>query len=74
MQIVFVMEIHFGALKNLLHVHMNVFSAVTFDQSEEPCMGSTSAQEAPPVSYFTSDDNGFGSKSGEQEFEAKPWS
>jgi len=65
------MEIHFEALKNLLHVHMNVFSAVTFDQSEETCMGSTSAEEAPRAPYFTSDDNGFGSKSGEQKSEAK---
>lgn len=48
MQIVFVMEIPFGAFKHLIHVHRNVFSAVTFDQSEETCMGLTSVLEAPP--------------------------
>lgn len=72
MQLVFVMEIHFGAFKHLIHVHMNVFSAVTFDQSrEETCMGSTSVQESPPASYLPSDDNGFICKCGEKKIETE---
>lgn len=49
MQIVFVMEIPFGAFKHLIHVHMNVFSAGPFDESEETCTGSTLVLEAPPA-------------------------
>lgn len=48
-QIVFVMEIPFGAFKHLIHVHMNVFSAGPFDESEETCTGSTLVLEAPPA-------------------------
>ena len=63
----FVVEIHFGTFKHLIHVHMNVFSAVTFDQSEETCISAWfQLQEAPHASYFTSDDNGFGCKCGEK--------
>lgn len=74
MQLVFVMEIPSGALKNLLNVHVNVFSAVTFDQSEETCIGSAWVQdlEAPPTtSDFISDNYGLGSKSYEQKIEKK---
>jgi len=69
--LVFVMEIPFGALKYLIHVYMNVSSAVTFHQSEETCMGSTSVREAPRPPYFSSDNNDIGSKSGEQKIEGK---
>lgn len=71
--LVFVMEIPFGALKYLIHVYMNVSRAVTFHQSEETCMGSTfnSVREAPRAPYFSSDNNGIGSKSGEQKIEGK---
>ena len=68
----FVMEIRFGTFKHLIHVHMNVFSAVTFDQSEETCISAWfQLQEAPHASYFTSDDNGFGCKCGEKNIETK---
>lgn len=72
MQLGFVMEICFGAFKHLIHVHMNVFSVVTFDQSrEETCMGSTSVQEAPPALYLPSDDNGFICKCGEKKIKTE---
>lgn len=72
-QLVFVMEIPSGALKNLINVPVNVFSAVTFDQSEEICIGSAWVQdlEAPPTSDFISDNYDFGSKSCEQKIEKK---
>ena len=71
MQLVFALEIPSGAFKNLVHVIINVCRSAAVDQSEETCMGSTSAQEALRASRFTSDDNGFGSKSGEQKIETK---
>ena len=68
----FVMEIRFGTFKHLIHVHMNVFSAVKFDQSEETYISAWfQLQEAPRASYFTSDDNGFGCKCGEKNIETK---